>query len=55
MVGCKGGGSGAMKTQVDKILMTSATDKICREMLRTTVMESESIVRKVISGIVCAD
>jgi len=44
-----------MKQQVEKILMTSDTNKISREMLRTTVMESESMLRKVISNIVTTE
>ena len=52
VIGCMGGGAGIMKEQVEKILMTSDTEKVCREMLRTTVMESESILRKVVTNIV---
>ena len=55
VIGCMGGGTGMMRGQVEKILMSSDTDKICREMLRTTVMESESILRKVISNIVTTE
>ena len=35
-----------------KILINSDTDKVCREMLRTAVMESENTMRKVIINIV---
>ena len=54
-IGCMGGGAGVMKGQVRKILISSNVEQTCREMLRTTVMESESIVRKVISNIVTTD
>ena len=49
-IGCMSGGVGAMKEKVKKILWD--TDKICREMLRTAVMESKTILRKVIANIV---
>ena len=53
VIGCMGGGAGMMRSQVGKILMTGGdVDRVCREMLRMTVMETESILRKVISGIV---
>ena len=52
VIGCMGGGAGLMKEQVEKILMSSNTSKVCREMLRTTVMESASILRKVVTNIV---
>ena len=55
VIGCMGGGAGVMKAQVRKILISSNVEQTCREMLRTTVMESESIVRKVISNIVTTD
>jgi hypothetical protein len=55
IVGCMGGGAETMRTQVGKILLSSNIDQICREMLRTTVMESESILRKVISNIVTTE
>ena len=55
VIGCMGGGAGVMKSQVRKILISSNVEQTCREMLRTTVMESESIVRKVISNIVTTD
>ena len=52
VIGCMGGGVGLMREVVRKILINSVTDKVCREMLRTAVMESESILRKVITNIV---
>lgn len=55
VIGCMGGGAGVMKAQVRKILISSNVEQTCREMLRTTVMESESILRKVISNIVTTD
>ena len=55
VIGCMGGGVGVMREQVRKILINSDTDKVCREMLRTAVMESESILRKVITNIVTGD
>ena len=55
VIGCMGGGVGVMREQVRKILISSDTDKVCREMLRTVVMESESILRKVITNIVTGE
>ena len=55
VIGCMSGGAKGMKTQVEKILIEGDTSRICREMLRTTIMESESILRKVISNIVTTD
>ena len=55
VIGCMGGGVGVMREQVRKILINSDTDKVCREMLRTTVVEPESILRKVITNIVTGD
>ena len=55
MIGCMGGGVGVKKEQVRKILTNSDTDKVCRGMLRTAVMKSESILRKVIPNIVTGD
>ena len=43
------------REQVKKILFNSDTDKICGVMLRTAVMKSESILRKVITNIVIGD
>ena len=48
VIGCMGGGVGVMREQARKILINSDTDKVCREMLNTAVMKSESILRKVI-------
>ena len=39
VIGCMGGGVGVIKKEVRKILINSDTDKVCREMLRTAVME----------------
>ena len=47
--GCMGGGVGVMRKQARKILINSDTDKVCREMIGTAVMELESILRKVIT------
>ena len=43
-----------MREQVKKILINSDTDKACREMLKTAVVESESTLRKVITNTVTA-
>ena len=53
VIGCMGGGVGVIREQVRKI--NSDTDKVCREMLRTAVMESASILRKIITNIVTGD
>ena len=55
VIGCMGGRVKAMEEQVRKILINSNIEKVCREMLRTTIMELESILRKVIANIVTAD
>ena len=54
VIECMGGGVRVMREQVKMILINSDTDKICREMLRTVVMESESMLRK-ITNIVTGD
>ena len=54
-VGYMGGGVGVMREYVRKILINGDSDKVCREMLRTKAMESESILRKVITNIVTGD
>ena len=55
VIGYMGGGVGVMREQVRKIFINSDTEKVCKEMLRTAVMESESILRKVITNIVTGD
>ena len=55
VIECMGGEVGVLKEQVRKILINSDTDKVCREKLRMAVMESESILRKVIANIVTGD
>ena len=52
VIGCIGEGVGVMREQVRKILINSDADKVCREMLRTAVMEPKSIHSKVITNIV---
>ena len=52
---CMGGEVGVTREQVRKILINSDTEKVCREILRTAVMESESILKKVITNIVTGD
>ena len=48
VIGCIGGGVGVMREKIRRIFINSDTDKVCREMLNTAVMKSESILRKVI-------
>ena len=55
VIGCMGESVGVVREQLRKILINSDTDKICREMLRMAVMESESILKKVIANIVTED
>ena len=55
VIGCMDEEIGLMREQVRKILINSDTDKVCREMFRTAVMESESILRKVIINILIGD
>ena len=50
-----GRGIGGMREKVRNIVINSETHKVCREMFRTTIMESESILRKVITNIVTGD
>ena len=47
-----GGRVGVMREQVRKILHSSDTDEVCREMLKTAVIESQSMLREVITKIV---
>ena len=54
-IGCMGGVVGVTREQVRKIFINSDTEKVCKEMLRAAVMESESILRKVITNIVTGD
>ena len=50
VIGFMGGGVRVMREQVvRKSLINSDTVKVCKEMLRTAVMELESILRKVIT------
>ena len=42
VIGCMGRGVGVMREQI----INSDTDKVCRVMLITAVMKSESILRK---------
>ena len=51
---CIGGGE-VIREQIKKVLINSDTDKVCRKILRTAVMELESILRKVITNIVTGD
>ena len=56
VIGCMSGEVEVMREQVVwKILISCDTDQICREMLRTVVMESESILRKDITNIVTGE
>ena len=55
VIGGMGGGVGVMREQVRKIFIYSDTDKVCREMLKTASMKSESILRKVITNIATGD
>ena len=55
MIRCISGGVGVIREQVKKTFIDSYTDKVCREMLRTVVMESESLLRKVTTNIVTGD
>ena len=55
VIECMGGEVGVMRERLRKILINSDTEKVCSEMLRTAVMESESILRKVITNIVTGD
>ena len=55
VIGRMAGRVEVMKQQTRKILINSDTEKVCREMLRTTVMESESKLRKVITNLVTGD
>ena len=55
VIGCMDERVLVKREQVKKILINSDTDKVCREMLRTAVVESESILKKVNTNIMTED
>ena len=53
IVGFLGGGIGKLWKNVEKVIETEAeTERIVKEMQKTVLMDSESIMRKVLSGVV---
>ena len=53
IVGSLGGGIGKLWKNVEKVIETEAeTERIVKEMQKTVLMDSESIMRKVLSGVV---
>ena len=53
VLGCLGGGIGKLWKNVKKVIETETkTERIVREMQKTVLMEIESIMRKVLSGVV---
>ena len=53
VIGCLGGGMKAVISQVKRLdFGEHKTNEICREMLKTVLFESESIIRKIISGLI---
>ena len=55
IIGSLGGGVNAIQKNIEKILTEkTAAEKVVREMQKMILMESESIVRKVISGVIPA-
>ena len=55
VVGSLGGGLNAIQKNIENILTEkTAAVKIVKEMQKTALMESESIVRKVVSGVIQA-
>ena len=56
VIGCLGGGMRRATSQVGKIIMdVKRTKQVANEMLRTVLYESESTIRKVLSGLVQRD
>jgi hypothetical protein len=56
VVGCLGGGITDLEKQVQKIIVDEQRVKyVCREMQKTVLFESETILRKVLSGLVQPD
>ena len=55
VIGCMGGGVRVMREQVRKILINSDADYVCRGMLGTAIMESESKLKKITTNTVTGD
>ena len=54
VIGCLGGGMGELKTSIKRILDSiteNELNKVTREMQKTVLWESESIIRKTLSGL----
>ena len=53
ILGCLGGGIGQLWKNVKKVIeIETETERIVKEMQKTVLMDSESIMRKVLSGVV---
>ena len=53
VVGCLGGGIGKLWKNLKKVIETeNEAERIVKEMQKTVLMDSESIMRKVLSGVV---
>ena len=53
VLGCLGGGIGKLWKNVQKLIEAEIeTKRIVKEMQKTVLMDSESIMRKVLSGVV---
>ena len=53
VLGCLGGGIGKLWKNVKKVIQTDTeTERILKEMQKTVLMGSESVIRKVLSGVV---
>ena len=55
VIGCVGGGAERLKAQLEKVLINKDTvNYVCKEMVKEVVWHSETILRKVLSGVVQA-
>ena len=52
IIGCLGGGMTDLEKQVGKLIDEEKVEEICRTMQTTVLLESETLMRKVISGVI---
>ena len=52
VIGCCGGGIKEMKSAIKELFDEKTTNKLANEMQKTVLWESETIIRKVVSGLI---
>ena len=52
IIGCLGGGMTDLEKQVGKLIDEEKVEEICRTMQTTVLLESETLMRKIISGVI---